>query len=135
MAKRLNYVEMDENRYEQDGKYAAEIDFKRSYDYLLDNVVNGFEALTESIVIGTVVRDSSGIVGHDWSVDYLEEGLRLTGFEEASLLLRKDLAECAEVFSEGLMEKGRRQKLKRARGFGNAKGFGKKQRMKIRNDQ
>lgn len=128
MAKRLNYVEMDENRYEQDGKYAAEIDFKRSYDYLLDNVVNGFEALTESIVIGTVVRDSSGIVGHDWSVDYLEEGLRLTGFEEASLLLRKDLAECADVFSKGLMQKGKKEKLKRARGFGNAKGFGKKQR-------
>jgi hypothetical protein len=128
MAKRLNHVEMDEIRYEQDGKYAAEIDFKRSYNYLLDNVVRGFEALTEAIVMGTVVRDSTGIVGHDWSVEYLEEGLRLTGFEEASLLLRKDLAKCADVFAEGLMQKSRKQKLKKARGFGGAKGFGKKQR-------
>jgi hypothetical protein len=117
-------VKMDMNRYEEDGKYAAEIDFKRSPEYLLGNVVSGFEALTESIM-----RGGNPIVGHGWEADYLEEGLKLSGFEEAFLLFRTDIAECVDVFAKGLERKARLENLKRGRGFGAAKGFGKDKRV------
>jgi hypothetical protein len=113
-------MEMDYERYERDGGYAAEVDYEISYDYLLANVVSGFEAVTL-----TIARGGMGLEGHLWEGDYLETGLRLLGFEEASLLLKEDLGKCAEVFSESLKKKGRKEKLKRARGYGAAKGFGR----------
>jgi hypothetical protein len=125
----LKYVEMDENRYEEDGEYAAEVDFKRSEDYLLKNVIMGFGALVQSVGQG-----GSGIEGHEWEGKYIETGLKLSGYEEVALLLRKDLDKAADAFTKCLEEKDRKEKLKRARGFGGARGFGKKQRVGKRID-
>lgn len=120
----LNYVEVDENRFEEDGEYAAEIDFKRSADFLLRNVITGFGALVQSVRQGGI-----GIEGHEWEGKYIETGLKLSGCEEVALLLRKDLEKAVDAFTKFLVEKERKQKLDRARGFGAARGFGRKQRV------
>jgi len=117
----LKYVEMDENRYEEDGEYAAEVDFKRSEDYLLKNVIMGFGALVQSVGQG-----GSGIEGHEWEGKYIETGLKLSGYEEVALLLRKDLDKAADAFTKCLEEKDRKEKLKRARGFGKKQRVGKR---------
>ncbi len=44
---------MDKEKYERDGKYAAESDFKISRGYLLDTIRSAYEAATSAAVTDT----------------------------------------------------------------------------------
>lgn len=91
-----------DRRYKRDGKFAAQFDFRQSPSYLMQCVVEGFEASTESIMLGQF----NSCAHKKWTLDYLETGLKLLGFGDAACLVKRDFARSARILSENLQ--GRR---------------------------
>ncbi len=90
---------MDSKRYDRSGEYAATHDFKtQPREFFLGNLVGGYGAITASIKLGTHDHCSCG----KWSLDYLETGLKLSGYIKASSLVKTDFTESASVFAECL---------------------------------
>lgn len=90
---------MDLKRYDRSGKYAATHDFENQpREFFLGNVVDGFEAMTASIKLGTHNECSST----SWSLNYLETGLELLGYTKASSLVKKNFVQAVSVFTEDL---------------------------------
>jgi hypothetical protein len=89
---------MDQEKYERDGKYAAEFDFKISRGYLLDTIKSAYEAASSEAVIDTLDSSSSW----KWGLDYLETGLELLGFKDVAALVKTDFPKSASVFAETL---------------------------------
>lgn len=92
---------MNQTKYEQDGKYAAQFDFNISRGYLLDTIKSAYEAATEA-AIDTFESSSSW----KWGLDYLETGLELLGFKDIASMVKTDFAKSASVFTEILKERG-----------------------------
>jgi len=94
---------VDQEKYESDGKYAAEFDFKISRGYLLDTIMSAYEAATSAAVVDAFDSSSSW----KWGLDYLETGLELLGFNDAAALVKTDFPKSAKVFTEELKEHSR----------------------------
>jgi len=91
---------MNQTKYEHDGTYAAQFDFNISRRYLLDTIINAYEAATSAAVIDTFDSSSSW----KWGLDYLETGLELLGFQDIAALVKTDFPKSAKVFAEEIKE-------------------------------
>ncbi len=93
---------MNRKKYEDDGNYAAQVDFNVSPGYLLDSIIGAYEAAASTAVTDTF--DSSN--SWKWGLDYLETGLELLGFQEVAALVKTDFTKSTSVFAEELKERG-----------------------------
>lgn len=93
---------MNQRQYERDGSYAARHDYGISPKYLLDAIVQGYEAMTMAIATG-----QSNCQSRRWAIDYLETGLRLLGYTEPASCVRTDFARSATLFAQNLRSRGR----------------------------
>lgn len=92
---------MNQKKYEDDGNYAAQIDFNISPGYLLDAIASAYEAAASTAVTDTFNSSSSW----KWGLDYLETGLALLGFREVAVLVKTDFLKSTSVFAEQLKER------------------------------
>ena len=92
---------MDQTKYEQDGKYAAQFDFNMSRRYLLDTIMSAYEAANSAAVIDTFDSSSSW----KWGLDYLETGLELLDFPDVAALVKTDFPKSAQAFAAGIKER------------------------------
>ena len=93
---------MDRNKYENDGRYAAQVDFNISPGYLLDAIISAYEAAASEAVIDTLDSSSSW----KWGLDYLETGLELLGFQDVAAIVKTDFPTSTKVFTEKLKDRG-----------------------------
>lgn len=93
---------MNRKKYEDDGNYAAQVDFNISPGYLLDAIISAYQAAASAAVIDTFESSSSW----KWGLDYLESGLELLGFKEVAAMVKTDFPESKRVFAEKLKERG-----------------------------
>lgn len=93
---------MDHKKYEEDGSYAAQVDYDISPGYLFDAIVNAYEAAASTAVTDTFASSSSW----KWGLDYLDTGLRLLGFQEVAALVKTDFSKSTSAFAEIIKERG-----------------------------
>jgi hypothetical protein len=90
-----------DRRYRRSGKFAAQSDFQQSPSYLMECVVEGIEATTQSIRLGQF----NTCAHKKWTLDYLETGLKLLGFRDAACIVKRDFARSVLIFAENLQGK------------------------------
>ena len=93
---------MNRKKYEDDGNYAAQVDFNVSPGYLLDAITSAYEAAASEAVIDTFESSSSW----QWGLDYLEKGLDLLGFQHVAAMVKTDFLESKRVFAEEVKQRG-----------------------------
>lgn len=92
---------MNRKKYEDDGNYAAQVDFNIAPGYLLDAIISAYEAAASTVVTDNFDSSSSW----KWGLDYLETGLELLGFTKVAAIVKTDFPESKRIFVEELQER------------------------------
>lgn len=90
-----------DRRYGRNGKFTAQQDFRESPSRLMEAIVEGYEAATKAIRVGTFSTSPD----KKFLLDYLETGLKLLGFGDAACLVKRDFARSALILAEILQGK------------------------------
>jgi len=91
---------MNQEKYEENGSYAAQVDFNISPRYLLDAIISAYEAAVSTAVVDAFDSSSSW----KWGLDYLETGLALLGFTDIASLVKTDFSKSTKLFAEKIRE-------------------------------
>jgi hypothetical protein len=82
--------------YDQNGHYAAEIDFDRNVDTLLGRILEAFDQRSPAAILD----DLDIMASPEWIMEYLESALLRFGFELTAAQVRFGFEDSARIFDQ-----------------------------------